>query len=140
MTKLCKECGQTKESELFYKKNSSLSHYCKECTKVKQRHWDKTHPMAFRNNKNKYYHKKRLARYNLTEEKFQLLLFRQLNRCAICGKETPRWHIDHDHSNGNVRGILCFSCNVGLGSFKDNIMSLQRAIAYLKMPYKMVEL
>ncbi|MEU8007743.1 endonuclease domain-containing protein [Catellatospora sp. NPDC049111] len=41
-------------------------------------------------------------------------------------------HVDHDHEFGNVRGILCFNCNGGLGQFKDNEQSLARAIEYLK--------
>ncbi|GAA2386324.1 hypothetical protein Cme02nite_67290 [Catellatospora methionotrophica] len=52
-------------------------------------------------------------------------------RCADRGAPDPE-HVDHDHEFGNVRGILCFNCNGGLGQFKDNEQSLARAIEYLK--------
>jgi len=57
----------------------------------------------------------------------------------ICSKEQPkkaqskkvRLKIDHDHRTGQVRGLLCHTCNAGLGMFKDNIELLHRAIMYL---------
>ena len=48
------------------------------------------------------------------------------------GKNYKRLGIDHDHTTGQVRGLLCDSCNPALGGFKDNIESLQKAIDYLK--------
>lgn len=57
--------------------------------------------------------------------------------CAICGATDPgmrrqEWATDHDHVTGEVRGILCHGCNVGLGAFKDSVDRLQRAIRYLR--------
>lgn len=138
--KLCKGCLVTKSHTEFYKKLDGLSYYCKVCTQAKQKEYEYKTPLYKRNNNNKAYHRKRLGKYGLTQNQFEMIMNRQLNRCAICGKEAPRWYIDHDHKDGKVRGLLCFSCNVGLGSFKDEVISLKRAIAYLSMPYKMVEL
>lgn len=56
--------------------------------------------------------------------------------CAICGrapKAGKHLHVDHDHETGEVRGLLCFSCNVGIGNFGNDVERLQRAIDYLEM-------
>jgi hypothetical protein len=56
--------------------------------------------------------------------------------CAICGRHQSEFQrglcIDHDHATGKIRGLLCFSCNGGLGQFADSIERLEVAIAYLK--------
>lgn len=55
----------------------------------------------------------------------------QNGRCLICGEGSRRLEIDHCHTTGRVRGLLCIYCNTGLGRFKDNPALLARAIAYL---------
>lgn len=49
--------------------------------------------------------------------------------CDICGREGQ--HVDHDHLTGMHRGLLCRTCNVGLGYFRDDPRILRRASAYL---------
>lgn len=88
-----------------------------------------------------FYRKRKLRRdYSLTVEDFDVMLLQQGNRCKICGKEFKDCSknpvknsvcIDHDHSTGKVRGLLCDYCNKGLGFFKDSIVNLQSAIEYL---------
>ena len=85
--------------------------------------------------KGKVYIKKRdLKRnYNLSLEQVDEMLLKQDHKCAICSKsliETKRC-IDHDHKTGKVRGILCYSCNVGLEVFYDDPELMIKAIAYL---------
>lgn len=60
------------------------------------------------------------------------LLVEQDYLCAICKvpiKENA--HLDHDHETNKVRGLLCSTCNIGLGLFRDNIKNLKSAIEYL---------
>lgn len=56
----------------------------------------------------------------------------QENACAICKGTTSTLCIDHDHSSGVVRGLLCSNCNTGIGLFKDDPTRLSNAIAYLE--------
>lgn len=72
-------------------------------------------------------------RYGLTPEQFDALLAEQGLLCPICLKR-PAVHVDHDHSTGRVRGILCEMCNGGLGQFRDNTTTIENAIAYLENP------
>ncbi len=77
----------------------------------------------------------RRIRYGLTPEATAELLATQGGLCAIC--ETPldeRMHVDHDHETNEVRGLLCGTCNSGLGFFKDNLALLRRAADYLTLP------
>jgi len=70
--------------------------------------------------------------YRLREADYQALLNTQDSKCAICHIEfTDSPCIDHDHETGKVRGLLCWNCNVGIGSLKDDPKILQSAIDYL---------
>jgi hypothetical protein len=55
--------------------------------------------------------------------------------CAICGvhqsEVSKRFSVDHNHSTGKVRGLLCNHCNRGLGHFRDDPMLLEFAAQYL---------
>jgi hypothetical protein len=75
----------------------------------------------------------RRRKYGVTAEDYFFMLEAQGWRCAVCGDEfvgSP--HIDHDHVTGRVRGLLCGGCNCGIGQFKDSIVRLEAAIAYLE--------
>lgn len=90
----------------------------------------------YANNAQSVLDQKRLAAYGITAEQYTDMLVQQGNMCAICKTKTPggkgTWHIDHCHSTGWVRGILCHHCNLGLGNFKDNPASLAAAIQYIQ--------
>lgn len=63
-------------------------------------------------------------------KRFQRL---QNNKCALCGKASRRrLSIDHCHETGKFRGLLCDSCNKGLGLFKDDPELLIRAASYIQ--------
>lgn len=77
--------------------------------------------------------------YNMTIEDYDLLVRNQGGVCLICGaspsmggRNQKRLHIDHDHTNKSVRGLLCSNCNSGLGFFKENPTLLEAASKYLK--------
>lgn len=54
--------------------------------------------------------------------------------CCICGRlprEDISLHVDHDHSTGEVRGILCFCCNNALADFQEDRLLFRKAADYL---------
>ena len=80
--------------------------------------------------KNPGYH--RLHTHGLSIDDYNAILLRQDSKCGICREPlTGRTHVDHDHSTGKVRGVLCHGCNIGLGCYKDNPALLFAAAAYL---------
>jgi hypothetical protein len=75
--------------------------------------------------------------YGIKKADYDRMLEEQDGLCAICHqpnthKKHKRLSVDHDHATGRVRGLLCHTCNVGLGAFKDNVEVLAQAIEYLK--------
>jgi hypothetical protein len=75
------------------------------------------------------------SRYGITIEEYNHLLKKQRGRCAICklseDEHTNSLAVDHCHSTGKVRGLLCTSCNVALGHFKDKPLLMYKAVLYL---------
>lgn len=69
--------------------------------------------------------------YGMTQMQVDEMIVVQGSRCRICSSILGRPHVDHCHSTGKVRGILCGKCNRGLGQFNDNPAILLAAIAYL---------
>lgn len=118
-SKTCPICNIIKPlSEFFSYKIGSHHSCCKDCSKSKSHIY----------HKNTY----RYAKYGITKEQFNELFKNQEGKCPICRTELKKEiHIDHDHTTGQVRGILCGKCNKGLGQFNDNIKSLTNAIKYL---------
>ena len=80
-------------------------------------------------------------KYGLKLGEFDNMLKMQDNACGICGKkesigrygQVNRLCVDHDHKTGVVRGLLCHTCNRGLGLFMDDNRLLTRALMWLKM-------
>lgn len=69
-------------------------------------------------------------KYGLTED--QVKEFRNAKHCYICKREA-KLQIDHCHTNGHVRGMLCPQCNRALGLFGDNVEALRSAAAYVEL-------
>ena len=81
-----------------------------------------------------------LRRYGITLEQYDDMMLKQDGVCAICKQRetmknkhgiTVNLSVDHDHETGQVRGLLCRNCNVGLGNFSDDIRVMRVAISYL---------
>ena len=73
---------------------------------------------------------KLLGSYGLDQIKYDQLV---TEGCQLCGKkEAASYHLDHCHTTGTFRGLLCSKCNNGLGMLGDSIEGLQKAITYLE--------
>lgn len=73
--------------------------------------------------------------YGITLDDYFDMLEKQGGKCAICGGDQIErykyFSVDHCHTKGHIRGLLCDSCNRGLGFFRDNPDTLSKAIRYL---------
>ena len=120
--KKCTRCKVEKPLTAFYKNRTNkggLQYECKQCHSepALQRHTA---------------HLRRV--FGMSQEEFVLLLEKQNGVCAICqqGCKTGRQlAVDHDHATGDIRGLLCADCNLGLGRFQDDPKLLTKALAYL---------
>ena len=72
-------------------------------------------------------------KYDISLEELNALKDAQHGCCAVCHKPTEKLYVDHCHSSGQVRGMLCYHCNVMLGHVFDDIQILDNAIKYLDL-------
>ena len=75
--------------------------------------------------------------HGITIDDYEAMVVAQKGRCCICGRRPAQgksFHIDHDHVTNRIRGLLCGSCNYGLGLFAESPARLQRAAAYVTRP------
>jgi Recombination endonuclease VII len=75
-------------------------------------------------------------RYKIGLKEYNELLVKQENKCAICGtlkagNRQKYFCVDHNHETGEIRGLLCSTCNRAIGLFKDDKKILEKAIIYL---------
>lgn len=109
MLKKCPKCGRILPANMF----APNTRHCKVC----RRDYDWQY------------------KYGISPEQYYELWQAQEGKCKICGKELPDGeylHIDHNKESGEVRGLLCRDCNLGLGNFRDNPDSLRKAAEYLE--------
>lgn len=106
----------------------------KEVEKLQYKRW-------YQKNKERKRTQSRLSKYGLTADQYQSILDHQKGLCAICSRppklkssynSTDGFVIDHCHVTGRVRGLLCVTCNTGLGNFEDSRDFLSSAIVYLE--------
>jgi Autographiviridae endonuclease VII len=119
--KRCFDCGKTKSVELFHRRanrNADGNYYSTQCLTC----YDQDSLLFVYTTKrsDQFFY---LNKYSLTERDFQIMFVRQKGVCAVCGSTNEKRNklfVDHDHSTGKVRGLLCHACNVKLGKLRDN--------------------
>lgn len=142
MQKRCGKCKETKPLDSFYNLKTSSDgkgYRCKPCDKEAKRKWLKDKPEHYRN----YQRRNNLkTKYGITMEDYYDILEKQGGVCGICGAESncydtthhivDNFAVDHCHTTGKVRGLLCNQCNRGLGMLGDTSEALEKAYKYLK--------
>lgn len=143
--KWCYNCKKIKSRDDFYPDRSKkrqrldgLAAWCKVCAKAAKQTW----VVKNRERHNKYQITRRLkTKFGVEYEIYEQMFKEQDGKCAICktSEPTPRkrgkrinFDIDHNHTTGKIRGLLCSKCNVGLGAFNEDIQLLEIALAYLR--------
>lgn len=127
--KQCTKCQLFKTINNFAyinKSKNKINPKCKSCINDYQQIWIQSE--SGRKSVNKCRLK---SKYNLSIEEYNEMLEEQNYHCKICPSDL-NLVIDHDHKTGQVRGVLCDTCNRTLGLFKDDVEILLRAINYLK--------
>ena len=83
-----------------------------------------------------------MREYGITQDQYNLMMVYQSDRCAGCdtdqkgnqtnGNPHRYWAVDHDHATGEVRGLLCHSCNKSAGLMDDDPENLRALADYLE--------
>lgn len=140
----CKNCGRTPEETEFGSQPSTidgLKTICKSCdsdrvsAEYKNYSDDRKRTLSMRHKNDLDRNTALLRNFGITLHTYNYFLEEQEQSCGICKTTFDQQlvpHVDHDHTTLKVRGLLCRTCNSGLGMFKDDINKLGHAITYLK--------
>ena len=137
--KQCTKCGEVKPLEQFsnhIRHKDGKRFRCKSCESVDQKEAKKKRleaDFAGTRMRERQHNLKRM--FDMSLEQYDLKLQAQNGVCAICGslcKSGKRLAVDHNHTTGKIRDLLCGNCNGGLGKFLDNPELLLKAADYLK--------
>ncbi len=74
--------------------------------------------------------------FHKNSEEYEVMYADQEGKCTICHKHKERLAVDHCHSKGTVRGLLCRVCNTAIGMLKDDPVLVERALIYLTRTVK----
>ena len=123
----CSRCNEVKPPTDFHNESANTHRggkhrWCKQCSSEYNK--ERKDDLAD-------WHMQR--KYGITIQEKHEMLSNQKDSCKICGtKINMQCHVDHCHSTGKVRGLLCGPCNMALGQVGDNIQTLENMIKYLK--------
>ena len=143
-TKLCSKCKTTKPVTDFFKRGDCdrPREMCKTCHVKRSSQWKREHP-AFRRKQSQVARILRLRkRYGMSASQYLDMFKSQGEKCAICGATDGRvlthikhtaysFAVDHNHTTGKVRGLLCAACNRSIGLLKECPRIIGSMIRYL---------
>lgn len=140
--KVCKICQQEKSNEMYPKGagcKDNLRPECKVCFYESRKNYNKLNRAKINEWKRKSSIRRKL---NISIQDYELMFSSQDGKCRICLTTNPNgedkngtkkhFAIDHCHKTNKIRGLLCNTCNTGLGLFNDSVERLTEAIEYLR--------
>lgn len=137
MNKQCTRCKEIKALTCFSKagRGNALRSNCKTCDANQYKKWKSK-------NRKKYLDSTTNSglklRYGIGLEEYKKLLAGQGDCCKICKSTAPgrkdvnRFAVDHCHTTGKVRGLLCSKCNTAIGLLNENPLLFDEAKKYLQ--------
>lgn len=128
----CKECAGERV-KTWYAKNT-------ERAKANIRAWNEKHPETRREYsrvwRERHPEKQRDVwlrhKYGIVQADVDAMKLAQGGRCGACDEPTEKFHIDHDHRTGEVRGLLCAGCNFAAGLLEDDPRRAEGLAEYLR--------
>lgn len=131
--KMCKMCSLLKPSTKFTYGKA----ICKKCRSIKiNLEYRNYSPEEKQRIIDEAKNRNRKHKYNITPEQYNEMFAQQHGSCAVCFRHHTDFkkglHMDHDHSTGKVRALLCPGCNLALGYAKENKKTLRGLIDYLE--------
>jgi len=137
--KRCPSCKEIKPLTAFYtcgNHNNGYASYCIICsTTIKRNRPKAERQTAYQKYKKTIRNENLIKKFGITLDEYNRMLTSQGGVCKICGKvekTNKDLAVDHCHNTNKIRGLLCSSCNIGIGCFKESINTLKIAIKYLE--------
>lgn len=144
--KKCTVCGKEKKLIEFVKNSRAKSGYssmCKKCNQKISKEYRANNPDKVKNYNSsparvlRNYETRMMREYGLLLTDVQRMLEQQDHKCPICGVTIGIGAnytavVDHCHTTGEIRGMLCDLCNRGLGHYQDSPSIMVKAAEYLK--------
>lgn len=121
------------------KKLPPRNHKCKKCLKkISKMYGQGGYHIGKGRPKREQFDQGLRTRYGITVAEFTTMIIKQQWRCAICGRvpygKEKSLAVDHDHTTGQIRGLLCMDCNIGIGRFREDLGIMKAAMLYLSSP------
>jgi hypothetical protein len=128
--KKCTKCGEQKPLSEFTIRSDTKKHKntCRSCVKI----YSKNNHLK---NSNKRKNQKLQKAYGISLDEKLVMFGKQHGKCEICQiafSNLASAHVDHCHTTGKIRGLLCTKCNPGIGFFEDCLDKLKAAQVYLE--------
>lgn len=121
--KICTKCKVRWPITKFSRRGDGYQSWCKDCNKKHKKDW-------IQDNRDKVRWNTLWTKYRIRKEDWERLMEEQGGLCALCAEEEPTV-VDHNHTTGEVRGLLCNGCNVFVGHVETTPARLRNLEKYL---------